>query len=167
MICAVPRVFATKVRGGCAHAVPGGRHTMTIGDTPGARIAGLLDVGAAGHGNCSATTSVPTATWMVCPFWDGVTVTVPCAVLGAEVGGVGGRGDDGVGRPAEPEVLAEDDGVPGPPAEPEGPFPPGTPVADPEADPGPDGVPVPVPDPSEELAETVPEPDAAVWAAFT
>lgn len=77
MICAVPRSFATNVRGGSEHALPGGRHTMIIGEIPGARIAGLLDVGAAGHGNCDATMSVPTATRNVIPFWAGVTVTVP------------------------------------------------------------------------------------------
>jgi hypothetical protein len=63
---------------------------MIIGEMPGARIAGLLDVGAAGQGNCPATMFVPSATWMVPPFWAGVTVTVPCAVLGAGAEGVDG-----------------------------------------------------------------------------
>lgn len=86
MICAVPRSLATNVRGGSEQVIAGGRHTMTIGVTPGARIAGLLVVGAAGQGNCAATMSVPGATWIVDPFWAGVTVIVPCAVLGDEAG---------------------------------------------------------------------------------
>jgi hypothetical protein len=67
VICAVPRVRARKVRGGSVHAAPG-RHTIDIGDIPGARTDGLDDAGAEGNRNCSAITSVPTATWNVFPF---------------------------------------------------------------------------------------------------
>ena len=62
VICAVPRARAVNVRGGSEHAVPGGRHTMIIGEIPGASTEGLVDVGAEGQGNCEATTSVPSAT---------------------------------------------------------------------------------------------------------
>lgn len=76
VICAVPRTRARNVRGGSVHVVPG-RHTMDIGDIPGARTDGLDDIGAEGNGNWAAITSVPTATWNVIPFCAGVTVTVP------------------------------------------------------------------------------------------
>ena len=147
VICAVPRCLARNVRAGAEHVLPG-RHTMLIGETPGAKTAGLVDVGVEGHGNCSAMTSVPTATWRVVPFCAGVTVIVPCAVLGAEVVGFGGGdGERGGGaeedRVGEAELLAEveleGDG------EPDGPLPPGSPVVVPVAES--DGVPgvVPVP----------------------
>ena len=61
VISAVPRLRATNVRGGSVHELPG-RHTITIGDTPGARTAGSVDTGAEGYGNCAAMTEVPTAT---------------------------------------------------------------------------------------------------------
>jgi hypothetical protein len=135
------------------HVVPG-RHTIAIGDTPGARIDGLVDAGAEGNGNCDAITSVPTATWKVIPLCAGVTVIVPCLTLGGAdgvVGGLGRTGEDGgvcgaeedadeVGRPeAEPAEPAE----PEEPEAPEGPLPPGTPEAEPEAEP--EAVPVPAP----------------------
>jgi hypothetical protein len=84
---------------------------MTIGDAPGARIAGLLDFGWAGDGNWAAITSVPSATWIVVPFCAGVTVTVPCPVLGGGgslVGVVGGR-DGGTDRPEDPEADEADE----------------------------------------------------------
>lgn len=116
---AVPRALATNVRGGSEHDIDGGRQTMTIGETPGARIAGLLDAGAAGHGNCAALMVVPRATWMVSPFWDGVTVIDPCAVLGAGADGVdGGCGAGDGGCVGTVEGVADGDGaldvVPGP-----------------------------------------------------
>lgn len=84
------------------HAVPGGWHTITIGEIPGSNTAGLVDFGCAGHGNISAVTSWPSATWIVMPFCAGVTVTLPCAVLGAELGGGEDRGGEGVdGRDGE------------------------------------------------------------------
>lgn len=101
---------------------------MTIGVIPGARTAGLLVVGAAGQGNCAATMSVPTATWIVDPFWAGVTVIVPCAMLGVGVGvgdgegerdgereggvGVGGVLEDGA-LEVLPEPETESVGLPG------------------------------------------------------
>lgn len=172
VISAVPRARAENVRGGAEHVVPGGRHTMYIGETPGARIEGLVEMGAAGHGNCEAMISVPTATWNVIPFCAGVTVSVPCTVLGAELGGDGrgdGVGEDGgdVGRPPEPELLpelAEGEEVDVAPP------PPGTPVADPApVGEGPEVLPEAVaePVPCEELAETVAVPDPAECPAFT
>lgn len=86
-ICAVPGSAASNVWGGAVHTVPGGRQAITIGEMPGFSTAGLLDFGSAGHGNIAATTSCPTATWIVAPFCAGVTVTVPWAVLGGLVGG--------------------------------------------------------------------------------
>ncbi|MEZ0106801.1 hypothetical protein ABH920_000792 [Catenulispora sp. EB89] len=154
MISAVPRPFAENVRGGAEHDVPGGRHTMYIGETPGARIEGLVEMGAAGHGNCAAMISVPTATSNVIPFCAGVTVSVPCTVLGAELGGEGcgdGVGEDG-GDVGRPPVL-----LPGPAADGEEVDvpPPGTPVAEltpvaegldgPEGLGEPEAVPEPVP----------------------
>lgn len=144
MICAVPRARAVNVRGGSVHAVPGGRHTMIIGEIPGARIDGLVDVGADGHGNCAAITLVPTATRKAIPFCAGVTVSVPCPTLGGEDGDAGGTGVEGAGEedraadvepPPEAEGEAED--------EPEGP--PGTPEAVPVGVPGVEAVPVPAP----------------------
>lgn len=151
MISAVPRARAVNVRGGSEHATPPGLHTMLIGETPGARTAGLVEAGEEGYGNCAAITFVPTATWKVMPFWAGVTVIVPCTALGDEAGGFGGvgRGDGergGAGvvvRAPEGELLAEaDDGAE---LDPVGPAPPGTPVVVPVAEPdGLDGgVPVP------------------------
>lgn len=110
VISAVPRAWATNVVGGSVHGVPGGRHMMTIGETPGSRTDGLLDFGAAGHGNISAVTSWPSATWMVWPFCAGVTITFPCPVLGGgddtERGGVGVGGRDG-----SEDAGGEDDGT--------------------------------------------------------
>jgi len=122
-ICAVPRARATKVIGGPMHAEPGGRHAMYIGEMPGSSTAGLVDFGCAGHGNISAVTSWPSATWIVMPFCAGVTVTLPCAVLGAGLGGGEDRGGEGVdGRDdecaeeivpgTEADVPVLDEGIP-------------------------------------------------------
>ena len=138
VICAVPRVRARKVRGGPIHVVPG-RHTMDIGDTPGARTDGSVETGAEGNGNRAAITSVPTVTWKVIPFCAGVTVIVPCPTLGGGVGGLGRAeeeggvvvvsGADGLGRPWAEGRSPDADG------ESEGPLPPGTPVTVSEAAP--------------------------------
>ena len=118
--------------------VPGARQAITIGETPGCRTAGSLEIGRAGYGNCSAITCWPGATWTVVPFWAGVTITGSCAEPGggedrtegfgavAVVGSAGGPG--GAGRRDEdggedgtdrlPGVaglrLVVDEGVPGP-----------------------------------------------------
>ncbi len=155
-ICAVPRARAAKVRGGPTHAPPGGWHTIAIGEMPGARTAGLLDVGAEGQGNCAAITMVPTATWSVVPFCAGVTVTVPWARLGEdageETGGVGrvGRVEGGGDGCPEAGPVAVADGVPGGGLV--GPVPPGTPVVDPLVEPG-------IPEVSGVVPETGPVPD--------
>lgn len=137
-----------KVRGGAVHVLPGGRHTMIIGETPGARTAGLVEAGAEGHGNCSATISVPIATWRVVPLCAGVIVIVPCAVLGAEAGGLG-WGDDGAdgeaGRDGADELDgADEDGLPEaePPCAPESEG-----VLGGDCDADPEALPGPVPDP--------------------
>lgn len=125
MISAVPRARARNVRGGAVHAVPPGRQTIDIGEIPGASTAGLVDIGAEGQGNCAAMTSVPTATWMVVPLCAGVTVTVPCVVLGTDVGRRDGAGAaDDVRPPAaepDPEVAGAEGGAEVvPPCVPEG-----------------------------------------------
>lgn len=157
VISTVPRARAVNVRGGSEHVPPGGRHTMAIGEMPGASTAGLLDAGAEGQGNCSATISVPTATCRVVPFCAGVMVSVPCVALGAEAGGLGcgeDRDKDGgdAGRDGADEAGADADGCP----EPEPPWDPGSEgvaggdcVPDPESlgEGLPDGFPGPVPAP--------------------
>ncbi|MEY9925472.1 hypothetical protein ABH926_000092 [Catenulispora sp. GP43] len=56
-------------------------------------------------------TSVPTATRIVVPFSAGVTVIVPCAVLGADGGGLGcGAGGDETGRGGVGEEDAGEEG---------------------------------------------------------
>ena len=149
VIRAVPRARAANVRGGAVHAPPG-RHTIAIGDTPGSRTAGLLDVSDAGHGNCAAITVVPTATWKVIPFCAGVTVIVPCATLGGD----DGRDDGGV-------VCGTDEGVDGGVGEVGRPEEAGADVEE-EAEEEP--TPPPAED-TEELADTVPVPVAC--PAFT